>query len=102
MTGNVAASARAARFTPKSAWNRRGRLPSFAAAMDAALAEAEPNLQARLTAEALNGTAGMAYDAQVPAMAAALGERLDVELALRLLTWRERRARGRGRALPGG
>jgi len=97
MTGNVAASARAAGFTPKSAWNRRGRLPSFARAMDAALAEAEGNVQSRLTAEALNGTAGMAYAAQVPAMAAALEQRLDVELALRLLTWRERRARERAR-----
>ena len=101
MTGNVAASARAAGFTPKSAWNRRERLPSFAAAMDAALAESEGHVQGRLTAEALNGTAGMAYDAQVPAMAAALEQRLDVDLALRLLTWRERRARARVRAQRG-
>ena len=95
MTGNVAASARAAGFTPKSAWNRCGRMPSFAAAMDAALAEAEGNVQSRLTAEAINGNAGMDYEAQVPAMCAALEEPLDVELALRLLTWRERRARER-------
>lgn len=97
MTGNVSASARAAGFTPKSAWNRRERLPSFAAAMDAALAESEVHLQGRLTAEALNGTRGMDPGAQVPAMAAALEERLDVDLALRLLTWRERRARERAR-----
>jgi hypothetical protein len=97
MTGNIAASARAAGFTPKSAWNRRERMPSFAAAMDEALAESEGNVQSRLTAEAINGTAGMDYEAQVPAMVGALEERLDVELALRLLTWRERRARERAR-----
>ena len=97
MTGNVAASARAAGFTPKSAWNRRERLPSFAAAMDAALAESESHLQSRLTAEALNGTAGMEYEPQVPAMAAALEQKFDVEQALRLLTWRERRARERAK-----
>jgi hypothetical protein len=94
---NVAASARAAGFTLKSAWNRRERLPSFAAAMDEALAESEGNLQSRLTAEAINGTAGMDYDAQTPALAAAQRQRLDVDLALRLLTWRERRARERAR-----
>jgi hypothetical protein len=40
-TGSVAASARAAGFTPKSAWNRRDRLPGFAAAMDEAREEAD-------------------------------------------------------------
>jgi hypothetical protein len=40
-TGSVAASARAAGFTPKSAWNRRERLPGFARAMDEAREDAD-------------------------------------------------------------
>ncbi|MEA3047105.1 MAG: hypothetical protein QOJ53_1437 [Sphingomonadales bacterium] len=90
MTGNASASARAAGFTPKSAWNRRERLPSFARAWDAALEEAERRLNGRLTAEALKGSWGMepgAFEAPEP-------ETFDVDQALRLLTYGKSSAPG--------
>jgi hypothetical protein len=93
MTGNVSASARAAGFTPKSAWNRRERLPSFARAWDAALDEAQPHLDGRLVAEALKGTWGM----EPGAFEAPEAETFDVDLALRLLTHWEKRRRARDR-----
>lgn len=93
-TGNVAASARAAGFTPKTAYNRRDRLPSFARAWKAALEESERRLDARLTAEALKGSWGMEPDVYVPGEP----ETFDVDLALRLLTWRDKRQRRRARA----
>ncbi|MEA3029180.1 MAG: hypothetical protein QOG13_505 [Sphingomonadales bacterium] len=90
---NASASARAAGFTPKSAWNRRERLPSFARDWDAALEEAERRLNGRLTAEALKGSWGMepgAFEAPEP-------ETFDVDQALRLLTYWERQRAGRHR-----
>lgn len=92
-TGNVARAARAAGFTPKTAYNRRKRLPSFARAWDAALDDAEPRLEERAMAEVLKGSWGMeegAYDPGEP-------ERFDFDQALRLLTWRDKRRRRRER-----
>jgi hypothetical protein len=89
VTGNVAASARAAGFTPKSAWNRRERMPSFARAWDEALQEADIRLEWRVIEEATNGTPAMypgAFEVEEP-------ERWDPWLALTYLKWRERRAR---------
>jgi hypothetical protein len=54
-TGCVAASARAAGFTPKSAWNRRDRLPGFAPAMDEAREDADLALEFQLSVEAERG-----------------------------------------------
>jgi hypothetical protein len=94
-TGNVARSARAAGFTPKTAYNRRERLPSFARAWEAALDDSEPRLESRVTAEMLKGTWGMEDGVYEPGEP----ESFDVDQALRLLTWREnrrtRRERGR-------
>lgn len=50
-TGNVAASARAAGFTPKSAYNRRDRLPGFAQAMDEVREDADLALEFQLLAQ---------------------------------------------------
>jgi hypothetical protein len=106
-SGNVAASARAAGFTPKSAWNRRERSPAFARAMDEALEDAEIGLEYRVIAEAserlglrpevaegereaergLDGAAGPGEG----------GGRLDLEQAMRILTWRENKRQGRHR-----
>jgi hypothetical protein len=93
MSGNAAASARAAGFTPKSAWNRRERLPSFERAWDAALDEAQLRLDGRLVAEALKGTWGM----EPGVFEAPVAETFDVDQALRLLThWERRRAARHG------
>lgn len=46
-TGNIAASARAAGFTPKSAWNQRAARPGFALGWDEALLEAEARVEQR-------------------------------------------------------
>ena len=101
VTGNVTASAKAAGFTAKSAWNRRERMLSFARAWDSALEEAENRLEGRLVAEVLDGTAGMDPDSPGQEAAAAAAERapFDVWLALWLLKhWqgqgRIRRRRG--------
>jgi hypothetical protein len=94
-TGNIAASARAAGFTPKTAYNRRDRRPSFARAWEAALDESERRLDAQLTAEALKGSWAIEPDVYVPDEP----ETFDVDLALRLLTWREKRRLRRERAL---
>ena len=94
-TGNVRASARAAGFTPKSAYNRRERLPSFARAWDAALVEAERRVEARAVAEALDGTPAMspgAYEVGEPG-------RQDPWLAIWLMQWWEKKRLRRLRAL---
>jgi hypothetical protein len=91
VTGNVAASARAAGFTPKSAWNRRERMPSFARAMDEALAESQHRLEGRWRAETLRGTAGMDWEAQEEAVDAAERTPFDVDQAIRFLRYRERK-----------
>jgi hypothetical protein len=93
-TGNVAWSARATGFTPKTAYNRRDRLPGFARTWEAMLDEAEPRLDARLTAEALKGS--WAFDREVAEPGEP--ETFDVDFALRLLTWREKRRLRRMRA----
>ena len=92
ITGNISGSARAAGFTPKSAWNRRERLPGFARAWDEALAESEGHLEGELTATVLRG--GADPEAIARAMAGARDQWFDVELAIRLLgRWEKRRAR---------
>ena len=90
-TGNVAASARATGFTPKTAYNRRDRLPAFAAAWERELVEADRRLEQRVVGEAIAGTPAMypgAFETGEP-------ERLDPWLALNYLKWRERRERRR-------
>lgn len=85
-TGNIAASARAAGFTPKTAWNRRDRLPGFARAMDEAREDADLELLFRLAAHA-QGKRGDDF--------AAPGAAFDAEQAMRSLTFRENRKAGR-------
>lgn len=80
-TNNVAASARAAGFTPKSAWNRRERLAGFARAMDEARDHADMALEFRLMGDAANGS-----DPQAKA---------EREQAMRTLSFRENRRQGR-------
>jgi hypothetical protein len=90
-TGNVAASARAAGFTPKSAWNRRRRVASFARALDDALEVAEIRLEWRVFQEAASGTWAMepgAFEAEEP-------KRFDPWLAMNFLNYRENRRQGR-------
>lgn len=85
-TGSVAASARAAGFTPKSAWNRRDRLPGFARAMDEAREEADLELLFQLAAHA-EGRRGDDFDSSE--------ERFDPEQAMRTISFRENRKLGR-------
>ena len=80
-TNNVAASARAAGFTPKSAWNRRERLAGFAQAMDEARDYADMALQFGLMADAANGCDPKAWE--------------DRDQAMRTLRFRENRRQGR-------
>ena len=84
-TGSVVASARAAGFTPKSAWNRRERLPAFARAMDEAREEADLELLFRLAAHA-GGKTGDDYAGPVAGF--------DAEQAMRALTFRANRKLG--------
>ncbi|HEX6374877.1 MAG TPA: hypothetical protein VFZ91_04070 [Allosphingosinicella sp.] len=86
-TNNVAASARAAGFTPKTAWNRRERLPRFARAMDAARDDADMALEFRLMALA-QGQMGDDYGDGTEAS-------FDAEQAMRTLTFRDNRRRGK-------
>lgn len=85
-TGSVAASARAAGFTPKSAWNRRDRLPGFAAAMDEAREEADLELLFQLAAHA-EGKRGDDFDGP--------STPFDAEQAMRTISFRDNRKRGR-------
>jgi len=96
-SGNVAASARAAGFTKKSAYNRRARLPAFARAWDKAIAEAEGRLELRLIHEAEQGTPAMERGAWKDADPGAF----DPWLALWLLKYWDRKRRG-PRPAPGG
>jgi hypothetical protein len=77
-TGSVAASARATGFTPKSAWNRRDRLPGFAKAMDEAREDVDMALEFELMAEAKLGD-------DAPA---------DRDRTIRTLRFRQNRRRG--------
>ena len=92
-TGNVTRAARAAGFTPKTAYNRRDRLPSFARAWEAALDDSEPRVEDRARAEVLKGTWGMEEGIYEPGEP----ERFDFDQALRWLTWRDKRRRRRER-----
>jgi hypothetical protein len=92
-TGNVTASARAAGFTAKVAHDRRNRLPAFDAACERALAEAEMRLGDVLLEEAAkwrNASYEDAFAAEPP-------EELDVDRALAMLTYWNRKGKGRGR-----
>lgn len=91
-TGNVTASARAAGFTAKVAHDRRKRLPAFDAACEKALAESEMRLESVLHKEAAKWSAAR-YDA---AFAVEPPEELDVDRALAMLTYWNRKGKGRG------
>ena len=84
-TGNVAASARAAGFSAKTAWNRRERLPRFARAMDEARDDADLALEFRL---AVRPEGGLGDD--YPAGA----DGFDCDQAMRALTFRRNRRLG--------
>lgn len=86
-TGSVAASARAAGFTPKSAWNRRDRLAGFAKAMDEAREDADLALEFQLSAQAWRGRGDDHRPATEPGVSA--------EQAFRILSFRENRRRGK-------
>jgi hypothetical protein len=86
-TGSVAASARAAGFTPKTAWNRRERLPGFARAMDEAREDADLALEYQLSVEAQLGGGDDYRAGAEPGVSA--------EQAIRTLAFRENRRRGR-------
>lgn len=86
-TGSVAASARAAGFTPKSAWNRRDRLPGFARAMEEAREDADLALEFQLSVQALGGRGDDYRDGAEPGVPA--------EQAIRTLSFRENRKRGK-------
>jgi molybdenum-dependent DNA-binding transcriptional regulator ModE len=86
-TGSVAASARAAGFTPKSAWNRRDRLPGFARAMEEAREDADLALEFQLSVEAQRGRGDDYRPDGAP--------RVSAEQAMRTLSFRENRRRGR-------
>jgi hypothetical protein len=85
-TGCVAASARAAGFTPKSAWNRRDRLSGFAAAMDEARDEADLELLFQLAAHAQAKRGDDFASSEAP---------FDPDQAMRALTYRDNRRRGK-------
>lgn len=91
-TGNVTASARAAGFTAKVAHDRRRALPAFDAACEKALAESEMRLGDVLFKEAAKWTA-LDYD---DAFAAEPPEELDVDRALAMLKYWNRKGKGRG------
>jgi hypothetical protein len=97
-TGNIAASARAAGFTAKVAHDRRKKLPAFDAACEKALAESEMRLGDVLLKEAAKWSAA-AYD---DAFAAEPPEELDVDRALAMLTYWNRKGKGRGPRGPRG
>jgi hypothetical protein len=86
-TGSVAASARAAGFTPKSAWNRRERLPGFARAMDEAREDADLALEFQLMVEAEHKRGDDYRAGAEPGV--------DFGQAMRTLAFRENRRRGR-------
>lgn len=91
-TGNVTASARAAGFTAKVAHDRRKARPAFDAACEKALAEAEMRLGDVLLEEAAkwrDATYEGAFAAEPP-------EELDVDRALAILTYWNRKGKGRG------
>ncbi|HEX8381186.1 MAG TPA: hypothetical protein VF619_11645 [Allosphingosinicella sp.] len=97
-TGSVAASARAAGFTPKSACNRRARLPGFALAMDEAREDADLELQFQLAVKARRGR-GDDYGASDgdpgQSQATVALEPPPAEQAMRTLSFRENRRRGK-------
>jgi len=93
--GNMSASARAVGFTPETVWERRGKFPAFAAAIEEVLNEAEVALELRL---AIQGNSIDTTDARPDDP----GDRLppqpfDREFALKFLKWREEKRRGGGR-----
>ena len=89
-TGCIAGSARRTGFTPKTAWNRRERLPSFARAWDDALEESQPRLRAMLLEARREGGPALepgAWDPPDPI-------EFDVEEAMWLLKWNDRQRGG--------
>lgn len=93
-TGSVAAAARAAGFTPKTAWNRRERLPSFARAMDEVRKDADLALEFQLSVQAQRGK-GDDYRAQGDSHPGQSQVTVPTDQAMRTLRFRENRKRGR-------
>ena len=90
-TGNVGASARAAGFTPKTAYNQRAARPYFAKAWDERLKTASLHLENRVFSHVyrrLGGVEGAAFEA-------AQATPLDIDVAISLAgRWRKRGERG--------
>ena len=97
-TGNVTAAAKAAGFTPKSAHNRRERVPGFAAGWDQALERAEVHLEGRVRAEILTRAPSLYDPAAEEAFEAADAEPFDPWLALWLLHYGDNKKSGRHRS----
>ena len=86
-TGNAAAACRIAGFSTRAAYNRRSRLPGFAAAWEQALAESPPRLEARMLAEALRRVGAERWE-EPPE-----GGRFDAATAIRIAARLDKRAR---------
>lgn len=91
-TGCIARAARLTGFTPKAAWDRRKRLPSFARSWDDALEESQLRLRAKLVEARDEGGPALepgAWDPEPDPVD------FDVEEAMWLLKWHDRqRKRG--------
>lgn len=98
-SGNVEASARAAGFTARTAYNQMKKRPDFAAACERAIAEARPRLEDLLALQSVRWT--RSYDAAFEGEP--LNER-DIERAIRTLEYwgrqERRRAAWRGDGRP--
>lgn len=87
-TGSVIAASRAAGFCTRTAYNRRKRLPGFAASWEEALRAAPPRLEARMLAEAMRLVGPDRWDEPGEALP------FDPATAIRIFGWLDRRARG--------
>jgi hypothetical protein len=92
-SGNVEASARAAGFTARTAYNQMRKRPRFAAECERAIAEAKPRLEDLLALQSVRWSRA-AYDEAFEGEP--LDER-DVERAIRTLEYWDRQARRRDR-----
>jgi hypothetical protein len=89
-TGCIAGSARRTGFTPKTAWNRRDRVPSFARAWDEALEESQVRLRCKMVEARRVGGPALEQGAWDPEPDP---EDFDVEEAMWLLKWHDRQRR---------
>ncbi|HEX8364193.1 MAG TPA: hypothetical protein VF603_02800 [Allosphingosinicella sp.] len=86
-TGSVTAACRVAGFCTRTAYNRRKRLPGFAASWKEALAEAPPRLEARMLAEGMKLVVRERWDEPGDAVP------FDPAAAIRIFGWLDKRAR---------